>query len=112
MRAFARLRAQRRLSGSVVFALLILGALSAGHHHRLVVQPDAAGISAPSAFDPMARATECVVCRAADPARIVLVDIAAPQVDITSFVVPTLTEHAIPAAFRPCSPRAPPVAIA
>jgi hypothetical protein len=107
MGAFARLRAQRRLSGCIVFALLILGAITAGHHHRLAV-PDAAGITAPSAFDPMARATECVVCRAADPARVVLAELVAPQIVITSVTTPTITEHALPATFRPCSPRAPP----
>jgi hypothetical protein len=111
MGAFARLRARRRLSGCIIFALLILGGISAGHHHRLAV-PDAAGIAAPSAFDPMARSTECVVCRAADPARIVLAELAAPQIVLTSVIAPTVTEHAALATFRPCSPRAPPVAIA
>jgi hypothetical protein len=103
---------QRRLSGCVVVALLILAAISAGHHHRLVGLPDAAGITAPSASDPMARATDCVVCRAADPARIVLADLVTPQVVITTVVTPTIAEHALPATFRPCSPRAPPAVIA
>lgn len=111
MGAFARLRAQRRLSGCVVFALLILGAMAAGHHHRLV-GPDASAIAAPSAAAPMARMNECAICRAADPARIVLADVVAPEVVITTSVVPTVAEHALPATFRPCSPRAPPIAIA
>ncbi len=109
MGVFTRLRAQRRLSGYVVVALLILAGITAGHHHRLVAPPDALGIAAPSAFEPMARTTDCVVCRAADPARVVLAEIAAPQAVITPVVSCAPTEHALPASFRPCSPRAPPV---
>jgi hypothetical protein len=111
MGAFARLRTRRRLSGCVVFALLILGAMAAGHHHPLV-GPDASAIAAPSAVTPMARMTECAICRAADPVRIVVADLVAPEVAVTTFVAPTVAEHALPASFRPCSPRAPPVAFA
>ncbi len=109
MGAFARLRAARRLSGCVVVALLILGAISAGHHHRLAAPPDTLGFAAPSSLDPMARATDCVVCRAADAAQVVLADVAVPHVVIVALVSPPVTERAITAPFRPCSPRAPPV---
>ena len=110
MGAFAHMRAQRRLSGFVVVALLIFGAVAAGHHHRLVPSSDALAIGAPQAFDPMGRTADCVGCRAADPARIVIAEVAAPRILITPVVVPALTESAPPAYFRPCSPRAPPAA--
>jgi hypothetical protein len=110
MGAFALLRGQRRLSGFVVVALLIFGAVAAGHHHRLVAPSDALGIGAPQAIDPMGRTTDCVACRAADPARIVIAEVAAPRILITSIVVPALTKNAPPAFSRPCSPRAPPAA--
>ena len=110
MGAFAHMRAQRRLSGFVVVALLIFGAVAAGHHHRLVAPSDAMSIGAPQSFDPMGRTADCVACRAADPARIVIAEVAAPRILITPVVVPALTESAPPAYFRPCSPRAPPAA--
>src|SRR5688572_26275166 len=110
MGAFVHMRAQRRLSGFVVVALLIFGAVAAGHHHRLVTPSDALGIGAPQAFDPMGRTADCVACRAADPARIVIAEVAAPRILITSIAVPALTKNALPAFFRPCSPRAPPAA--
>ena len=110
MGAFALLRAQRRLSGCVVVALLILVVISAGHHHRLAAPADALGIAAPSAVDPLGRTADCVVCRAADPARAEIAELHAPQIVITAVVLPPLTEHVLPATFRPCSPRAPPAA--
>jgi hypothetical protein len=110
MGAFALLRAQRRLSGCVVVALLILSGLSAGHHHRLVAPAAALGIAAPSAVDPLGKSVDCVVCRAADPARIEIAALSAPQTVITAVVLAPLTEHVVPASFRPCSPRAPPAA--
>ena len=110
MGAFAHMRAQRRLSGFVVVALLILGAITAGHHHRLVAPADALGIGAPQSFDPMGRTTDCVACRASDPARIVIAEVVAPRVLITPIAVPPLTKNALPVFFRPCSPRAPPAA--
>jgi hypothetical protein len=110
MGAFAHMRAQRRLSGFVVVALLILGAITAGHHHRLVAPADALGIGAPQSFDPVGRTTDCVACRASDPARIVIAEVVAPRVLITPIAVPPLTKNALPVFFRPCSPRAPPAA--
>jgi hypothetical protein len=110
MRAFAHMRAQRRLSGFVVVALLIFGAVAAGHHHRLVAPADVLGIGAPQPVDPMGRTTDCVACRAADPARIVIAEVAAPRILITAVAVPALTKSVSPAFFRPCSPRAPPLA--
>jgi len=103
------MRAQRRLSGFVVVALLIFGAVAAGHHHRLVAPADTLVIGAPQSFDPMGRTMDCVACRAADPARIVIAEVVAPRILITSIAVPALTKNAPPAFFRPCSPRAPPV---
>ena len=108
MGAFAHMRAQRRLSGCVVVALLILGVIAAGHHHRLVAPADALGIGAPQSFDPMGRTADCVACRAADPARIVIAEVAAPRILVTPVAVPALTKNALPVFFRPCSPRAPP----
>jgi hypothetical protein len=110
MRAFALLRAQRRLSGCVVVALLILGGISAGHHHRLAAPPDALGFAGPSAVDPLGRAADCVVCRAADPARVEIAELHTPQIAVTAVILPPLTTHDVPASFRPCSPRAPPAA--
>ena len=110
MGAFAHMRAQRRLSGLVVVALLILGAMTAGHHHRLVAPADELAIGAPQSFDPMGRTADCVACRATDPARIVITEVAAPRLLITPIAVPALTKNALPAVFRPCSPRAPPAA--
>ncbi len=110
MGAFAHMRAQRRLSGLVVVALLILGAMTAGHHHRLVAPAGAPAISAPESFDPIGRTTDCVVCRAADPARIVIAEIAAPRVLIVPLTFVSTTANALPAFYRPCSPRAPPSA--
>ncbi|MDP9193037.1 MAG: hypothetical protein M3P06_15160 [Acidobacteriota bacterium] len=104
------MRAQRRLSGLVVVALLILGAMTAGHHHRLVAPAGAPAISAPESFDPIGRTTDCVVCRAADPARIVIAEIAAPRVLIVPLTFVSTTANALPAFYRPCSPRAPPSA--
>lgn len=104
------MRAQRRLSGFVVVALLIFGAVAAGHHHRLVAPSDAIGIGAHHPFDPMGRTADCVACRAADPARIVIAEVIAPRILITPVAVPALTKNAPPALFRPCSPRAPPIA--
>ena len=104
------MRAQRRLSGFVVVALLIFGAVAAGHHHRLVAPSDALGIGAHHSFDPMGRTADCVVCRVASPAPIVVVEIAAPPVVVTSFVFPASTDRVVHASFRPCSPRAPPIA--
>ena len=104
------MRAQRRLSGCVVVALLILAAITAGHHHRLVAPAEALGFAAPQAFDPMGRTADCVVCRASDPARIAIAEVAAPQILITPVAAPTLTKNALPLFFRPCSPRAPPAA--
>jgi hypothetical protein len=112
MGAFTRLRGQRRLSGCVVVALLMLGAIASTHHHRLVVPADALAIGAGESFEAASRSTDCVICRAADPARIEIAQLAMPRVLVVSFVAPTLTERATPAAFRPCSPRAPPVAAA
>jgi len=104
------MRAQRRLSGCVVVALLILGAMTAGHHHRLVAPADALGIGAPQPLDPMGRPADCVACRATDPARIAIAEVAAPRILITSLAVPALTKDTLPVFFRPCSPRAPPAA--
>ena len=95
MGAFVRLRAQRRLSGWIVVAFLVLGVISAGHHHALAASDEAA---------------DCVVCRAADPVRIVLPDVVVPDVVLTSVVTPALTEPAHLQSFPRCSPRAPPVA--
>jgi hypothetical protein len=110
MGAFAYMRAQRRLSGCVVVALLILGAIATGHHHRLVAPVNGLSVAAPESIDPMGRTAECVACRAADPARIVIAEVAAPRILITPVAVPALTKNALPAFFRPCSPRAPPAA--
>ncbi|MFL6247594.1 MAG: hypothetical protein ACJ74H_16335 [Thermoanaerobaculia bacterium] len=74
---------------------LVLGVISAGHHHRLVVADEA---------------VDCMVCRAADPVRIVLPDVVVPDVVITSVIAPTLTEPVVLQPFPRCSPRAPPVA--
>jgi hypothetical protein len=110
MGAFARMRAQRGLSGFVVVALLILGAMAAGHHHRLVAPANALGVSVPEPIDAAGRPADCVACRAADPARIVIAEVIAPRVLITSIAVPASTTNVLPAFFRPCSPRAPPAA--
>jgi hypothetical protein len=104
------MRAQRHLSGFVVVALLVLGAVAAGHHHRLVAPADTLGIGAPQPVDPMGRTTDCVACRASDPARIVIAEVVARRILITPISVPALTKSAPPAFFRPCSPRAPPIA--
>ena len=95
MGAFVRLRAQRRLSGWIVVAFLVLGVISAGHHHALAASDEA---------------SDCVVCRAADPVRIELPDVVVPDVVLTSAVTPELTEPTHPQPFPRFSPRAPPVA--
>jgi hypothetical protein len=112
MAAFGHLREQRRLSGWIVAALVILGAFSASHHHRLVAATDALAITAPEAFDAGTRSTDCVVCRAADPARVEIARLSLPRFLVTSIPAPAPAEHALTASFRPCSPRAPPVATA
>jgi len=110
MTAFALMRAQRRLAGCAVVALLILVAIAAGHHHRLEAPAHALEIGAPSTFGPMTRTTDCVVCRVASPAPLVVVDIGAPPLVDTSFVSTASADRVVHASFRPCSPRAPPTA--
>jgi hypothetical protein len=110
MGAFALLRAQRRLSGVIVVALLILGGISASHHHRLMPAGDALAFTAPGGpTEHPSRTTDCVVCRAADPAPIVVVVTRVPQVVVTRVAVAAVSEETRQAAFRPSSPRAPPV---
>jgi hypothetical protein len=109
MGTFGQIRVQRRLSGWIVVAFLILGVLSAGHHHRLVGSDDTLRFAAPSSAEVIAGA-DCVFCRAADPVRIVLPDVVVPDVVITSVVTPALTDPIHPQTFPRCSPRAPPVA--
>ncbi|HEV7768831.1 MAG TPA: hypothetical protein VGQ76_27810 [Thermoanaerobaculia bacterium] len=112
MGAIAHFRAQRsRIAGYVIVALLIFGGVAAGHHHRLVGPSDSLALSAPHAAEPMGRSTECVVCRAAHAARIVIAEVAVPQTLLLSILTSASTESAIPATFRPSSPRAPPIAV-
>mgnify|MGYP003575139776 CR=1 FL=1 len=110
MGALTHLRTRRRLSGCIVVALLILGVIAAGHHHRLVAPVHALGVSTPEPIDPMGRTTDCLACRASDPARVVIAEVAAPRALVTLITLPTTTTNVLPAFFRPCSPRAPPAA--
>lgn len=109
MGAFALLRAQRRLSGVIVVALLILGGISASHHHRLMPGSDGLAFAAPGGeSEHPSRTTDCVVCRAADPAPIVVVAVRVPHVVVTRVTVAAVSHETRQAAFRPSSPRAPP----
>lgn len=108
MGAFARLRAQRRLSGVVVVALLILGGISAAHHHRLMPAADALAFATTAQGEHPSRTADCVVCRAADPAPVVVVGVRLPHVVVTRLVVSAVSEEKRQAAFRPSHPRAPP----
>ncbi|HYC60742.1 MAG TPA: hypothetical protein VEK79_14355 [Thermoanaerobaculia bacterium] len=111
MGVFTRLREQRRLSGCIVAALLILGALTGAHHHRLHVPAEALAFSAYEPLDSASRSTECVVCRAADPARVEIARLSVPRVLVVTIADATLTERAVVASFSPSSPRAPPAAL-
>ena len=100
-----------RLRGWIVAALLILGALTGAHHHRLHAPADALAFSAYEPLDSASRATDCVVCRAADPARIEIVRLSVPRFLVVSTDDVEPAEQPLAASFRPCSPRAPPAAL-
>lgn len=110
MRSFAFLRARRRTSAAIVFALLMLGAVQSLHHHRLVGTQEALEIEASSVESHQARSVDCVICRATDPVRLVVAHESAPPVVESASFTPALRAVVSTSSARWFSPRAPPSA--
>ena len=109
MRAFAHLPSKRRVAGVIAFALLVLSALSAVHHHNLTVVPEAAAFTVPSESD-SARTSDCFVCRNLVSSRELVPHVAAPDVVVTDCAITLASEPALAEAYASASPRAPPFA--
>ena len=109
MRAFAHLPSKRRVAGVIAFALLVLSAFSAVHHHNLAVVPETAAFTLPSESD-SARTSDCFVCRNLVSARELVPHVAAPDVVITDCAVSLSAEPALAETYASASPRAPPIA--
>lgn len=110
MRSLAFLRARRRTSAAIVFALLLLGAVQSLHHHRLVGAHEALEIGEPSIESHQARSIDCVICRATDPVRLVAAHEPAPPVVESASFTPALRAVVSTTSARWFSPRAPPSA--
>lgn len=111
MSVFRSIREQRRVSGGIVVALLILGAMVSLHHHPLAAPADALRLSQASADGQPDRSVDCVVCRALDPVQLVLARGAAPPL-LVARTVPELAAGVLSLFLATSfSPRAPPAAV-
>lgn len=111
MRAFASIREKRRLSGGIVVALLLVGALASLHHHALASPAELLRLTAGSAEGQPDRAVDCVVCRATGPAGLVIARGAAPPVPVARALETFATGITSCGTASSFSPRAPPAAV-
>ena len=100
---------KRRISGAIAFALIILSAIGALHHHRLDVDSHALQFAGAPQGD-TARTFDCVVCRALEAAPALEAQHAAPDLVPSHHVVAAVVPPALAAACVLASPRAPPSA--
>ncbi len=100
---------KRRISGAIAFALMILSAIGAFHHHRLDDSSHAPQFAVATEGE-SARNIDCVVCRALEAAPAVEAQRATPHLVVTHDVVAAIAPSVRASAFVPASPRAPPVA--
>ena len=109
MRAFAHLPSKRRVAGAIAFALMILSALGAVHHHRIAVPATEAAFSVPTHVE-SARTADCAVCRTVVSSGELVPVLFAPHASIERSAAAPATIPVRADVFGPSAPRAPPAA--
>lgn len=110
MRVFAYLPSKRRVAGVIAFALMILGAFTAVHHHPLAVPAHETAFATAFAEHDNSRTSDCFVCRTLVSARELIPQVSAPHVVVADTPDTPAAPPALADVFRPSAPRAPPAA--